>query len=177
MKKLVLLIAMIMMSITIFAGSQTIVINAHIMPHEPSFEMRASLAQDTGYVTGSLDSNKDIAIEDVNIFIKLFQTNRARIKGSFRISITAEPLLMNAENTTTSPTIVQVDKFLPTTDFTVAGDEAELIINYVTGKPFQPYSGQAKVGEIATFKSTWSAVDELAPGTYTSNIVMTVTTL
>lgn len=177
MKKLVLLFLMILLGITIFADSQTIVINAHVMPQEPSFLMKASLSQDTGYVIGTLDTNKDIALENIDVFIKLYQTNRARIKGSYRLTVTAEPLFMDADNVTSIPSIVQIDKFAPTTDFTVTGDGADIVVNYVTGKPYQPYSGQAKAGEIATLKATWTAVDELAPGNYSSNVVMTVTTV
>ena len=176
MKKLVLLFAMIVMMVTIAAGSQTIVINAAIQAQQPEFLMKASLAEDTGYVTGSLDTDTDISVEDIDVFIKLYQINRARIKGSYTLSVTAEPLVMDNDNSTANPTIVQLDKFTTNTDITVTGDGATIVVNYVKGKPFKPYSGQAKEGEIATLKATWLAVDDLAPGTYISNIILTSTT-
>ena len=139
--------------------------------------MKASLVSDSGFVTGSLNADTDIAVEDVEVYIKLYQTNRARIKGTYQLAVTANALYLDEDNSTAAPALVQIDKFASNADITVTGDSTTLTIVYVKGKPFQPFFGLTNAGEIATLKATWTAKDDLAPGVYTSYITLTSTAL
>lgn len=178
MRKFVLFcIVLFIMLFGLVAEPQQIQINVTILPQEPTFLMKASLVSDSGYVIGSINSNKDISVEDVEIFIKLYQTNRARIKGTYQLAVTANALSLDEENSTEAPALIQIDKFASNTDVTVTGDSTTLTIVYVKGKPFQPFFGLTNAGEFATLKATWTAKDELAPGLYTSYITLTSTAL
>lgn len=178
MRKFVLLLLFLCtFLLPIVADPQQIQINVIIPAQAPIFLMKASFSADVDFSIGPLNSDKDISIEDIDVYVKLYQTNRARIKGTYQLTVTAEPLYLDAENETLSPSITQISKFASNADITVTGDAAIITINYVKGKPFQPYFGLSNAGEIATFKVTWAAKDDLAPGTYTSYITLTSTSL
>ena len=68
-------------------------------------------------------------------------------------------------------------KFTTNADLSVTGDTTELTLQYLRGNPFQPFFGLVNAGEIAQFKATWTAKEDLAVGTYTSYITLTYTTL
>ena len=71
------------------AEPQQIQINVTILPQEPTFLMKASLVSDSGYVIGSINSNKDISVEDVEIYIKISIAEKALcICMSVRIKFT-----------------------------------------------------------------------------------------
>jgi hypothetical protein len=177
MKKFIIVLIMFLLTIPLFSNNQQIVINAHILPTEPIFLMKASLDADTGYVDGSLNSETDISQEDIEVYIKLYQTNRARIFARYLLTVSANALAKDEDNKTAAPTIVQLDKFITNADLSVTGDTTELTLQYIKGKPFQPFYGLVNAGEIALFKATWTAKEDLAAGTYTSNITLTYTAM
>lgn len=179
MKKFLILLLLIFgVVISVSAvETQKLLINVHIPPTEPIFLLKASLSQDSGYVTTSLDCDTDVSVDDVVVYIKIYQTNRARIKKSYQLTVTADPLKMDDDNITDSPTLEQIVKFTSVTDMTVTGDEAELTLVYPTGKPVQPYYKQTNAGDLLTLKSTWAAKDYLAVGDYSGYITFTYTVL
>ena len=106
MKKIVFLLIVFLMMIPLFSDNQQIVINAIIPPTEPAFLMRASFDSDTGYLVGSLNSETDISQEDIEVYIKLYQTNRARILARYLLTLSANALTKDEDNKTVAPTIV-----------------------------------------------------------------------
>ena len=99
------------------------------------------------------------------------------IFARYLLTVSANALTKDEDNKTAAPTIVQLDKFITNADLSVTGDTTELTLQYIKGKPFQPFYGLVNAGEIALFKATWTAKEDLAAGTYTSNITLTYTAM
>ena len=178
MKKLLSIVIFCVLSFTaLTATAETLIVNAHIDPTYPVYHLTGSLSQDSGYVSGTLDTDIDISLNDIDVFLKITQSNRARVKGQYLLTVTATALRLDDDNETALPSIIQISKFASVSDFTTSGDGAEITVNYPTGKPFKPYNGQSREGEVAILKATWEAVDTLAPGTYSSNVVFTYSAL
>ncbi len=208
MKKLItILTIMIVLVGAAFAATQaTLTLNSVIAEVKPAFTLGGAVVANAQAVPASytsadttIDTNKNIATEDIYIAIAVFQNNKSfyRDTTGFDLTVTAAPLILSgktaqnatADEKTADPTVVayavgadvkhgnnpEVIDFHPA-EKTNAGNVAAWTVTYPSGKKIEGNAvyaqSAAKVGT-ATFK--WTASDELLLGTYTGTITLTYT--
>ena len=207
MKKLItILTLMIVLVGAVFATDATLTINAQVKEVKPEFTLGGALVASDSEVPASyesadttIDTEKNIATEDIYIAIAVFQNNKSFYQDTtgFDLTVTATPLILSgktaqnatADEKTAAPTIVayaagadvkhgnnpEIIDFHPIVK-SHDGSEVVYTVTYPSGKKIEGNAvyaqSAAKVGT-ATFK--WTHNDELFVGTYTGTITLTYT--
>lgn len=149
-----------------------------IAEEEPEFTMEGNTV--LGTQTGAQVNVGSPVDGNVEVAMVVKQSNDARYKGSFSISVTATAL-SNTDTTTypgqatSKPTVKEsslVSKVTNGTDFAVtpsgSADVVTLAMDYKTG------SKVAK-GDVATWTFVWEKAPNLAQGTYQGTVTITYT--
>lgn len=180
MKKLLMVLTFVLMTLAacVALDGDTLKITAKVPQEKPEFIMKGGFtsADATTLATqagATLDSNKDISSESITVFVKLFQSNKAKYKNTFTLTVTASALSMtDASGTYSTPATATNTTNISTANgnLTVTGSAednvASFVMDYTNGKPV---SADTAVGE-ASF--TWAADDSLPVGDYSATITL-----
>ena len=132
------------------------------------------------------EQEKNLAEDDIVVYIRLYQSNKSKYKGIANLTITASPLT-NTDTTITGEGVV-VATSAPTAAHITAEEvngityannaaPAASSSNGNTVVTFAPgYDGRSiQATNIGTFDLTWGHNDNLAAGTYEATITLTYT--
>ncbi|MCQ2411558.1 MAG: hypothetical protein MJ057_01255 [Sphaerochaetaceae bacterium] len=178
MKKLLMVLTFVLMTLAacVALEGDTLKITAKVPQEKPEFIMKGGFtsADATTVATQAgalLASNKDISAESITVFVKLFQSNKAKYKNTFTLTVTASDMSMTDANGTYSTTATALTTTkITTTNLEVTGSAeanvASFAMNYTNGKPV---SENTAIGE-ASF--TWEANEGLPVGDYSATITL-----
>lgn len=182
MKKLLMVLTFVLMTLAACVALEegdTLKITAKVPQTKPEFIMKGGFTFDAATTTATqagalLASNKDISAESITVYVKLFQSNKAKYKNTFTLTVTASDMSMTDANGTYSTTATAVTTTkITTTNLEVTGSAeanvARFTMNYTNGKPV---SADTAIGE-ASF--TWEANEDLPVGDYSAKITLSYT--
>ena len=192
MKKYIAILAVMIAFVgAVFAVTgEQLQINATVTPVAPVFSIYGGKTLDAittqggtsdapGVITFS-QNEVNLAANDVVVYIRLYQSNKAKYSGTASLTVTATPLT----NTTVS---VGTYKTAAPTAGSISKAESPAGITYPTNNPaassdangntvvsYSPtYDGRSiQPTNIGTFTLTWGANDDLAAGSYKATITL-----
>ena len=194
MKKVIaILVVMIAIAGAVFAANNDqLQITATVNTVNPIFQIfggkTSTEAAGTTYQGNSTPTSitytENLADTDIVLYVRLYQSNKAKYKGTATLTITATPLV----NTDTSITGGKTSSAAPAADHITAtsvngityGQNAAPSSTTTDGNrvvTFAPiYDGRAiQATNIGTFDLTWGKDDDLAAGTYRATIKLEYT--
>ncbi|MGP1508714.1 MAG: hypothetical protein ACTTJW_07555 [Sphaerochaeta sp.] len=176
MKKVIAILAVMMIAVgVVFADlGDKFKITAIVPKVAPVFRLFGGTAfgseTTAGTATGTtIKTDKDIASEDVVIYLKLTQGKKSKFKGTATLTVTATTL-QNGANQTLPPKVSNLEK-KSVTGITIADPTGNgtAIASYTL-----TYEGTtvAEGTELGTMKYTWKHDDKLPPATYEATITL-----
>lgn len=194
MKKLIaILIAMIALVGAVFAANNdTLVLNATVATVYPVFSIfggktsaeTSTEGTQSGAAITFTAQEKNLAVNDITVYFRLYQNNKAKYKGTATLTITATPLT-NTDNTiqgtksTEAPTAahVQATQNLAGISYAQNATPSSASSNGNTVVTFAPvYDGRTvQATDIGTFDLTWGHDDDLPAGSYQATITLAFT--
>lgn len=176
MKKVIAILAVMMIAVgVVFADlGDKFKITAIVPKVAPVFRLFGGTAfgseTTAGTATGTtIKTDKDIASEDVVIYLKLTQGKKSKFKGTATLTVTATTL-QNGANQTLPPKVSNLEK-KSVTGITIADPTGNgtAIASYTL-----TYEGTtvAEGTELGTMKYTWKQDDKLPPATYEATITL-----
>ncbi len=159
------------------ADGDKLILTTTIAKKKPEFTMEGNTV--LGTQTGAQVNVGSPVDGNVEVAMVVKQSNDARYKGTFTISVTATALSNKDQTTypgqaTSNPTASAiVSKVItnPNLEVTTSGSDTSVVkltMNYKTG---------SKVAhcEVATWKFVWARAENLAPGTYEGTVTLSYT--
>ena len=190
MKKLIAILAVMM----VFAGivfattGDNLTINASVPVTKPEFTMVGGLTNSYGTTaTNTIESPKNIAEQDIDIFVKITQTAKSRYKNTtgFDVTIAATALTATIEGVTYTTGVPSIEAAaagsavvnainnqkndFTSTKKTEANGTVVFTVAYPTGAPVPANT------VVGTIQFQWPATDGLAVGAYSATITMSYT--
>lgn len=188
MKKLIAILAVMIA----FAGAafavtgEQLQINVTVAPVAPIFSIfggkTSSEANGTTYqgnatTPTNITFTENLAETDIKVYIRLWQSNKAKYTGTATLTVTATPLVNQTVQTgtyqTTAPAAADIAKT------TVAGisydsNPAASTVGENTVVTYAPkYDGRSiQATDIGTFNLTWGHDDDLTVGSYKATITL-----
>lgn len=192
MKKLIAILAvMIAFAGAIFAVTgEQLQINVTVNPVAPVFSIfggkTSNEAAGTTYQGNAttptaitFDSNSyDLALNNITVYIRLYQSNKAKYTGTATLTVTATPLVNQTVQTgtyqTTAPTAADISKTESPAGITYTTNPAASTSAGNTVVTYAPkYDGRSiQATDIGTFNLTWGANADLAAGSYQATITL-----
>ena len=185
MKKVISILAVLVVLIGSVFAADTLNITANVPKVAPVYAINGSLTSNFetvvvgGAANNTIETNTNISESPVTVYIKVIQTNKSVYKDASGVSLTVTPTALtntaDANEKTALPTIAhRVDG--TATNLSVTGSEnsttkvVTFLCKYANGKPVAANS------VIGTFDYTWAADANLAEGDYQATITMAYTT-
>ncbi len=191
MKKLIAILAvMITFAGAVFAVTgEQLQINVTVNPVAPAFSIYGGKTSDEAAGTTyqgnattptaiTFDSNSyDLTENDITVYIRLYQNNKAKYTGTATLTITATPLvnqtIQEGIHQTEAPTAADIQKTTPngisySINPVASTVEGNTVVTY---KP--NYSGSSvQKTDIGTFNLKWDHDPDLAVGSYQATITL-----
>ena len=194
MKKLIAILAVMMVIVgSVFAATgDSLTLNATVATVYPIFSIyggkTAAATSTAGTQSGAAitftSTEKNLAENDITVYIRLHQDNKAKYKGAASLTITATPLTntdatIQGTKSTAAPTAANIAATQNITGISYAQNAApsSSSSNGNTVVTFAPvYDGRAiQATDIGTFDLTWGHDDDLPVGSYQATITLTFT--
>ena len=191
MKKVIaILTTMIILVGAVFAVTgEQLQINVTVHPVAPIYTiyggMTADEANGTSYqgnasTPTSIDFDEDdynLAENDITVYIRIYQSNKAKYSGTATLTITATPLVHTSLTVgtykTSAPTAASIAKTTPN-GITYSTNPAASASGENTVVTYAPtYNGSAvQATNIGTFNLKWTHNDNLTAGSYQATITL-----
>ena len=191
MKKLVAILAVMItfVGIAFAVTGEQLQINATVLPVAPVFSIYGGKSSDavntqggTGNTPGTItfaQNEANLAADDITVYIRLYQSNKAKYTGTANLTITATPLVNQTVQTgtyqTAAPAVANLSKTESPSGITYANNNpSSSTVNGNTVVSYSPtYDGRSiQPTNIGTFNLTWSHNDDLAAGSYQATITL-----
>lgn len=190
MKKLIVAILAVLIAFVsaVFAVTgEQLQINATVLPVAPVFSIYGGKSSDAVTVQGGTtpgnitftSTEKNLAEQDITVYIRLYQSNKAKYSGTANLTITATPLVNQTVQTgtyqTAAPAVANLSKTESPNGITYANNNpSSSTVNGNTVVSYSPtYDGRSiQPTNIGTFNLTWSHNDDLAAGSYQATITL-----
>ncbi len=188
MKKLIAILAVLITFVgAAFAVTgEQLQINATVLPVAPIFsiyggktldEAAGTTYQGNATTATNITFSENLAATDIKVYIRLWQSNKAKYSGTATLTVTATPLVNQTVQTgtyqTAAPTAANIAK--PT----VAGisydsnpaastSAGNTVVTYAP-----KYDGRSvQATNIGTFDLTWEHIEDLSVGSYKATITL-----
>ncbi len=189
MKKLIAILAvMIAFAGAVFAVTgEQLQINATVTPVAPIFSIYGGKTSDEAAGTTykgnastptAISYTGNLAETDVVLYIRLWQSNKAKYNGTASLTVTATPLVNTtvSEGTfkTAAPAAGSISKTESPSGITYSANPSASTVNGNTVVSYAPtYDGRSiPATNIGTFTLTWGHNDDLAAGAYQASITL-----
>lgn len=178
MKKVIAILAVMMIAVgVVFAViGDKLKITATVPTVPPVFKIFGGTAfgseSTEGTATGAtIKADKNIASEDVIIYLKLTQGVKSKFRGIATLGVTATTLQSKAGNQTVAPKVSDLEK-KPVSGIIIADPTGN---GTATASYTLTYEGTTVAGgtELGTMKYTWKRDDSLPPASYEATITLT----
>ena len=188
MKKLIAIMAVLIAFVgaTFAVTGEQLQINVTVAPIAPVFsifggktsnEAAGTTYQGNATTATTIEFTEDLASTDIKVYIRLWQSNKAKYTGTATLTVTATPLVNQTVQTgtyqTTAPAAADIAKT------TVAGisydsNPAASTVDGNTVVTYAPkYDGRSiQATDIGTFNLTWGHNDDLTVGSYKATITL-----
>ena len=188
MKKLIAILAVMIAFVgTVFAVSgETLQINATVLPVAPIFSIYGGKTANATTTQGANPASsitftsveKDLSTQDITVYIRLVQTNKAKYNSTASLTIEATPLVNQTIQEGTYKTAAPVAANIVASNvngITYLNDPSSSTVGENTVVTFSPkYDGRSiQATDIGTFNLTWGHNDNLTVGEYKATITMT----
>ncbi len=162
-------------------------INVTVTPVAPVFSIYGGKTANGTTVQGNAtnataitfaSNEKNLAANDVTVYIRLYQSNKAKYTGTATLTVTATPLVNQTvqEGTyqTEAPTAADISKTESPAGITYTTNPAASTSAGNTVVTYAPkYDGRSiNATDIGTFNLTWGHNDDLAAGSYQATITL-----
>ncbi len=189
MKKLIAILAvMIAFAGAVFAVTgEQLQINATVTPVAPIFSIYGGKTSDEAAGTTykgnastptAISYTGNLAETDVVLYIRLWQSNKAKYSNTASLTVTATPLTNTTVSVgtykTAAPTAGSISKTESPAGITYATNPAASTVDGNTVVSYAPkYDGRSiNATDIGTFTLTWGANADLAAGSYTATVTL-----
>ena len=162
-------------------------INATVTPVAPVFsifggktsnEAAGTTYQGNATTATNITFTENLAETDVVLYIRLWQSNKAKYSNTASLTVTATPLTNTTVSVgtykTAAPTAGSISKTESPAGITYATNPAASTVDGNTVVSYAPkYDGRSiNATDIGTFTLTWGANADLAAGSYTATVTL-----
>ena len=189
MKKLVAILAVMItfVGIAFAVTGEQLQINATVLPVAPVFSIYGGKSSDAVNTQGGTtpgvitfaQNEANLAANDITVYIRLYQSNKAKYTGTANLTITATPLTNQTVAVGTiatgAPAVADLSKTESPNGITYANNNpSSSTVNGNTVVTYSPtYDGRSiQPTNIGTFNLTWGHNEDLSVGSYQATITL-----